>query len=230
LLHECDDSRYNKFFSMWQQRSHVPKFGNWESEENVPYTAFFDKARKGRTGGKMINPNDPEENPDILPNDSASAQGPTSRARAEPEEPIRQGAGRSADERRTSREDDDLRQFTDSPALNENLGTRATNESAYQRQGGRGVTPGETHRRPARPSIGSENSVERSPLHRQARASARDSGVNSPSWEGKTSYDGSHGTPGRSRLKPATRGDETVNFLPLRYFIAINSINLKMCV
>jgi RPM1-interacting protein 4 len=191
------------------QRSHVPKFGNWESEENVPYTAFFDKARKGRTGGKMINPNDPEENPDILPNDSASAQGPTSRARAEPEEPIRQGAGRSADERRTSREDDDLRQFTDSPALNENLGTRATNESAYQRQGGRGVTPGETHRRPARPSIGSENSVERSPLHRQARASARDSGVNSPSWEGKTSYDGSHGTPGRSRLKPATRGDET---------------------
>ncbi|KAF5201836.1 Rpm1-interacting protein 4-like [Thalictrum thalictroides] len=46
------------------QRSHVPKFGDWESE-NVPYTAYFENARneKADKGAKMINPNDPEENP-----------------------------------------------------------------------------------------------------------------------------------------------------------------------
>ena len=43
----------------------MPKFGNWESEENVPYTAYFEKARKGR-GGKIINPNDPQENLDSV--------------------------------------------------------------------------------------------------------------------------------------------------------------------
>ncbi|PIA38131.1 hypothetical protein AQUCO_02800048v1 [Aquilegia coerulea] len=46
-----------------RQRSHVPKFGNWENE-NVPYTAYFENARNEKDkGAKMINPNDPEENP-----------------------------------------------------------------------------------------------------------------------------------------------------------------------
>lgn len=45
------------------QSSNVPKFGNWESEENVPYTAYFEKARKVRTTGakKMTSPTDPKE-------------------------------------------------------------------------------------------------------------------------------------------------------------------------
>ncbi|WCJ20129.1 RPM1 interacting protein 4 [Euphorbia peplus] len=47
------------------QRSHVPKFGNWESD-NIPYTAYFEKARKDKTG--MINPNDPEQNPEAFRN------------------------------------------------------------------------------------------------------------------------------------------------------------------
>ncbi|KAJ8551742.1 hypothetical protein K7X08_021757 [Anisodus acutangulus] len=47
------------------QGSHVPKFGNWDGE-NVPYTAYFENARKGNKGGKMINPNDPEENPEAF--------------------------------------------------------------------------------------------------------------------------------------------------------------------
>ncbi|KAG6663379.1 RPM1-interacting protein 4 isoform X2 [Carya illinoinensis] len=173
------------------QRSHVPKFGNWESEENVPYTAYFDKARKGRGGTKMINPNDPEENPDLVSDNSSSSHGPA--ARAETEEPVREGAGRSTHERR-SRDDGDVRQFTGSPAHHDNTGSRA--------HGGR-----ETHRRPARHSIGSEYSVERSPLHSHAKVPVRDGGVSSYTSEGK-SYDSSHGTPGRYR-KPETRGDET---------------------
>ncbi|EPS66688.1 hypothetical protein M569_08088, partial [Genlisea aurea] len=48
-----------------QQRPTVPQFGKWEGEENVPYTAYFDKARKDR-GGRVINPNDPQENPQLF--------------------------------------------------------------------------------------------------------------------------------------------------------------------
>ncbi|KAG6729764.1 hypothetical protein I3842_01G047700 [Carya illinoinensis] len=198
-----------------KQRSHVPKFGNWESEENVPYTAYFEKARKGR-GTKMINPNDPEENPDPLSDHSSSAQqAPTSRARAEPEleEPVRPGTGRSTTHEQRSREDGDLRQFTDSPARHDRSGSGASGESSAhdQRHGGRGVSSGETHRRPARFSgeHGSKYSVDRSPL-RQARVpAARDGGVSSHSLEGKTSYESSHGTAGRHRMKSETRGDET---------------------
>lgn len=47
------------------QRSHVPKFGNWEGD-NVPYTAFFDNARKEKVGVGMINPNDPSQNPEAF--------------------------------------------------------------------------------------------------------------------------------------------------------------------
>ncbi|KAG2684394.1 hypothetical protein I3760_10G075200 [Carya illinoinensis] len=46
------------------QHSHVPEFGNWEND-NIPYTAYFEKARKEK-GGVMINPNDPEENPEAF--------------------------------------------------------------------------------------------------------------------------------------------------------------------
>nr|GEW75664.1 hypothetical protein [Tanacetum cinerariifolium] len=49
------------------KRPTVPKFGNWESDENVPYTVYFDSARKGKTGEKMINPNDLQETPKCLP-------------------------------------------------------------------------------------------------------------------------------------------------------------------
>ncbi|KAI3765299.1 hypothetical protein L2E82_15329 [Cichorium intybus] len=48
-----------------QQRSHIPKFGSWDAD-NVPYTAYFDNARKDKGTGVMINPNDPEENPEAF--------------------------------------------------------------------------------------------------------------------------------------------------------------------
>lgn len=48
-----------------QQRSHVPKFGNWDGD-NVPYTAYFENARKEKTVGIRINPNDPEQNPEAF--------------------------------------------------------------------------------------------------------------------------------------------------------------------
>ncbi|XP_057736538.1 RPM1-interacting protein 4-like isoform X1 [Arachis stenosperma] len=179
-------------FQAWlemAQRSHVPKFGNWESGENVPYTAYFDKARKDRTGTKMINPNDPEENSDLSFYNSSSDQLPPAIPGTDSEHPSGKGSKTSTHELQKSKEDSDAKPFVDSPA----------------RQASQGVGSADNRRRPSRQSTGSEYSIERSPLHRQARAPGKDS----PSWEGKNSYDSSHGTPGRSRLRPANRGDET---------------------
>ena len=163
----------------------MPKFGNWENE-NVPYTAFFDKARQDRTGTKMINPNDPEENPDlVIPNSSSADQLPPN-ARADLKDP----SGK-----RSSKDSNPNNSFG-SPA----------------RPGSHGGGSADTRRKPpaTRQSAGSEYSFERSPLHRQAKNPGRDS----PSWEGgNKSYDSSHGTPARSRLRPVNRGDETVSFL-----------------
>lgn len=51
-------------WSFLMAKAHVPKFGNWENAGNVPYTQYFDNARKGKVTGKIINPNDPQENPE----------------------------------------------------------------------------------------------------------------------------------------------------------------------
>lgn len=168
------------------QRSHVPKFGNWDSGENVPYTAYFDKARKGRTGARIINPNDPEENSDLSIDNLSSDQLPPTKPRANSEDTPRKGSLHS---------EDDPKHFVDSPARHDNVSSRSGSRS-------HGVGSADNRRRPSMQSTGSEYSIDRSPLHRQARAQGRDS----PQWEGKNSYEG---TPGRSRLRPVNRGDET---------------------
>ncbi|XP_010550895.1 PREDICTED: LOW QUALITY PROTEIN: RPM1-interacting protein 4-like [Tarenaya hassleriana] len=102
------------------ERGNIPKFGNWESEENVPYTAYFDKARKVRTsGGKMINPNDPEENSDL----HAQSLPPPARPKPEQEEPVR----RSREQMR-SREDSEFKQFD-----NRRQGRTASENNSYER-------------------------------------------------------------------------------------------------
>ncbi|KAL3596084.1 hypothetical protein D5086_007721 [Populus alba] len=55
-----------------QQRSHVPKFGGWD-KDNVPYTAYFDNARRGKSGVRM-NPNDPEENPEAFMHNNLTSE------------------------------------------------------------------------------------------------------------------------------------------------------------
>ncbi|XP_017700674.2 NOI-like protein isoform X2 [Phoenix dactylifera] len=45
------------------QLAHAPKFGNWDGE-NIPYTTYFEMVRRDKgAGSKILNPNDPEENP-----------------------------------------------------------------------------------------------------------------------------------------------------------------------
>ncbi|XP_068660577.1 RPM1-interacting protein 4-like [Aristolochia californica] len=168
------------------QRPHVPPFGNWESEENVPYTTFFDKARKGKSGGKLVNPNNPQENPDRFSEDkpSGSAIPGTSAPNVDPPLQASSAAARPKHERHSSREDGEFKKSTDSPV-------RPSSDS---------------HRKGGRISGGSDRSIEQSPLHPhyQAKTPTR-GGVSSPSWDKRGSHEGSHGlaptTPGRSRLR-----------------------------
>ncbi|KAL9239131.1 hypothetical protein vseg_013480 [Gypsophila vaccaria] len=60
--------------------SKVPKFGAWEANEN--FTVYFDTARKTKNNGQKINPNDPEENPDLF-GGSAQAQAAPSQTRSD---------------------------------------------------------------------------------------------------------------------------------------------------
>ncbi|KAK9288461.1 hypothetical protein L1049_016918 [Liquidambar formosana] len=254
------------------QRSSIPKFGNWESEENVQYTTYFDQARKGKDDGKM-NPNDHQDVPGMFSNDKppfsaspfqmeakAGTQSGPEAVRSKHERRsskedgdlrrqtdyplrhdtvsrraatdsqyhggIRPGSSKSEleaskgseafrpkHERRSSREEGDLRRPIDSSLRNDTVGRRAAADLPHQRHGG--VSSGDTLKRATRQSAGSDRSIEHSPLHphNQARVGSRGSIVSSPSWERKGSSEGSHGfapsTPGRSRLRSVTRGDET---------------------
>ncbi|KAK4785896.1 hypothetical protein SAY86_002585 [Trapa natans] len=165
-------------------RAHVPKFGNWEGEEEVPYTVYFEKARKGR-GGKGLNPNDPEYYADSLPADNSVAPPQAS--------PLRP----PTHEQKMINESDHHRQFS------AELPTRPTNEARQQVHGGRGgagLAPGDQHhRRGSRGSVGSEYSIDKSPIHPQSRLPARVMG--SPFRDGSSS----HGTPGRTRAGGASR-------------------------
>ncbi|KAK4270202.1 hypothetical protein QN277_023269 [Acacia crassicarpa] len=176
------------------QRPQVPRFGGWTNEDNVPYTAYFEKARKDRTGSRM-NPNAPEGNPDLVhDNNSSSSNLPPTEPMVNSEDQTGQGSERSTLELQKSKDDAVLKPSTDSPARHDNMGNSSGNDSADIRQ------------KPARLGAGSEYSVDRSPLHRLAKTPGRDS----PSLEGrKNSNDSSHGTPGRSRLRTPTRGDES---------------------
>lgn len=162
------------FNLLGQQRSHVPAFGNWESEGNVPYTVFFDKARKGKGGGPIRNPNDPEEYPDMFSTDNSLDAPPIKPKDDTPPPPPPKP---TIDERRQSRED--YRIYNNSPGHREN---------------------------PSRKQSGSEYSIDRSPLHRQAKPSGRDS----PVADGRN-FDNGNGNRGKTRMKPLQR-DDMVSF------------------
>ncbi|CAM6083145.1 unnamed protein product [Calypogeia fissa] len=73
---------------MAARRTHVPKFGNWDANDHMPYTVVFDHARQGR--GKPINPNDPTENPSMFPagrGGGGGGGGPGARRHVNPNEP-----------------------------------------------------------------------------------------------------------------------------------------------
>lgn len=51
-------------FFFWQQSSNVLKFGDWEGQQDVPYTVYFEKAGKRKSGDKL-KPNDTQYKPNM---------------------------------------------------------------------------------------------------------------------------------------------------------------------
>ncbi|XP_017224238.1 RPM1-interacting protein 4-like [Daucus carota subsp. sativus] len=223
------------------QRTEVPKFGNWESEDEVPYTTYFDNARKGNSGAQM-SPDAPEANTDTLLNEKQSSKVPISQKeegnlpaiktgtnlssqqrhgvvrsanKSESESPKDPDASRPRHERRPSHGEGDLKKSNDSSLRHESESRKAVNSAHH----GHGGISTDSPRRVSRQNVGSDRSVEQSPLHpnHQTRLGNKNSGVSSPSWERKSTLDSSHGlpsTPGRSRLRSVTRGDDTPDDSP----------------
>ncbi|GJZ46112.1 RNA-directed DNA polymerase, eukaryota, reverse transcriptase zinc-binding domain protein [Tanacetum coccineum] len=122
------------------------------------------------------------------------------RPHTEPDEPVRKPVVRPTHDRRPSREDNEY------PTPNDNTSRRTSGGGSAHQRGGQGAGAG----RQVKNSMGSDQSFDRSPLHPHYQAKVGGKGSASPAWEGKNSYDSSHGTPGRSRMKP-DKGDETPN-------------------
>lgn len=104
-------SRYN----------YVPKFGNWETEEHVPYSFYFDEARKRRNAAK-INPNDAQQNQNTIPDNLASMK--TSTFETETKSRAQNG-----------REDGDLRRPTESPWYHHTVNIEVAINSLVHRPG-----------------------------------------------------------------------------------------------
>ncbi|KAL5781388.1 hypothetical protein ACOSP7_006417 [Xanthoceras sorbifolium] len=189
------------------QHSSVPQFGNWDSEGNVPYTAYFEKARNKKSRVKT-NINNPEENPRMLSSDVAPVQAPAFQMDTE------SGAQKGQETlrtkvRRTSRENADLIRSSVSP-LHHNTDRRVATDLPLHSHSSRRSS--DIPRKAIQPTVGPDRRTEHSPLHphHQTRFGGKGNGA---TWERKGSTEGSNNlaplTPGRSRLGSVTRGHET---------------------
>eukprot|EP00246_Nothoceros_aenigmaticus_P011540 TRINITY_DN3179_c0_g1_i1.p1 TRINITY_DN3179_c0_g1~~TRINITY_DN3179_c0_g1_i1.p1 ORF type:complete len:326 (+),score=49.99 TRINITY_DN3179_c0_g1_i1:468-1445(+) len=104
--------------------THVPKFGGWDANDHMPYTAVFDSARAGKgSGGKPFNPNDPADNPEAFyqRNDRVVAppvpQGPAVPAAGRKSGDYEDAGSvhRGRHERKNSREEVDYRRPAEAP-------------------------------------------------------------------------------------------------------------------
>ncbi|KAI3980382.1 hypothetical protein MKX01_003921 [Papaver californicum] len=141
------------------QKPHVPEFGKWQNAENGQYTAYFDNARKGKTGGKMINPNDPQQNPEFFSRETppAAVKANSSQGRFESNA---QGGKNSS-----TRESEDIRRQNDFPSRQDPTTRRASADSLSDRSDGRGRSR-DNSRQPAQRIAGLDREgIEKSPRH-----------------------------------------------------------------
>ncbi|CAM6049381.1 unnamed protein product [Sphagnum compactum] len=188
-----------------QHRTHVPKFGNWQANANTPaYTAVFEVARAEK-GGKMMNPNDPAENPALAaalgyspPDDD---QPPTPLGRREDPNATEEPSHQHHEQRSSQEEEVDLRQQTEQPG-------RYSYEPPSRRPPGE-VPPNRPHGDNARyagrggAAGGPARAVPSEPLHRRGVVD-QDSNHNSDRSNGERSS--TDGSSGRSAHRGGGRG------------------------
>ncbi|KAF5452116.1 hypothetical protein F2P56_027149 [Juglans regia] len=196
--------------------SNVPEFGKWESE--VPYTVYFDNARKGKDGGRKRaevessenEHNRSQEDTELRMVADSTLQHDTAGQRAALEFPnhnggVRSGSNnakglapkssealRSKNEQHLSREGDELRRHSDSAMPREAVGQRVLSDSPLHHRVG--PSTGNIPKRAMQQSAGDDHSIEHSPRHQHYQpriGGGKGSGVSSPSWERKGSSQGS---------------------------------------
>ncbi|XP_026387869.1 RPM1-interacting protein 4-like [Papaver somniferum] len=191
-------------------RAHVPQFGNWgNGGENVLYTAYFDNARKGKNG-KIMNPNDPNENPSAFPAQPQQPQVKSNSSRTRPEQVVQ--ARPQTDNRSTRTNDNGGRQNDYQPRPNPAArGPPAADSYNKQNSNDRGANSRDNSRRPTVPQNNAR--TEQSPHHPyqannggyQANNGGRAGVSPSPSWENKPSGNNAGSTPNRRpQQRPAT--------------------------
>lgn len=253
----------NMYVVLWQ-RTNVLKFGDWDTEENVPYTTYFENARV--SSRDKVKSTSSSRNPDLETRKGSEAvrakhenmeEGELQRSynsqarldagtKASINSSHYQSAGVSSDTpKRAARADrGGFRSADHSPlhphyqakisakggaisSVEEECELQRSYDSPLRLDAGRKASINSSHYRPAGVSSGKPKraaggngggfrSADHSPLHPhyQAKISAKGGAVSSPSRERKGSSEGSHGlapsTPGRSRLRPVPRGNDTV--------------------
>ncbi|KAI3986149.1 hypothetical protein MKX01_002413 [Papaver californicum] len=189
-------------------RSHVPQFGNWGNGENVLYTVCFDNARKGKNG-KIMNPNDPNENPAAFPAQAQQPQVKSNSSRGRPEPVVQEGrrVASSQNDNQSTRKNENAGRRNDYPSR-PNPAVRGPPPAAdsYNKQtsNDRGANSRDNSRRPTVPQNNAR--IEQSPQHPyQANNGGRPGVAPSPSWENKSSGNNNGSTPNRRpQQRPAT--------------------------
>ncbi|PKA61259.1 RPM1-interacting protein 4 [Apostasia shenzhenica] len=182
------------------QNAHVPQFGNWNDGGDVPYTQYFENARKGKNATKLINPNDPLENPEAFYQGDVPFHASPYRAPSNP------GSMKVKHERQKSQEDVNEQQAVNYRSAEASSTKKPASESPLKRREQGNI--GNPQRRASQGNGAFEQSVENSPLHHhQHIGSGSKNGVFSPSREKRSSSE-KHGlapnTPGRSKMKPSS--------------------------
>ncbi|XP_062190899.1 RPM1-interacting protein 4-like isoform X2 [Phragmites australis] len=170
-----------------QKQAHVPKFGNWDNDGNVPYTVYFENARKGKgAGGKMINPNDPAENPEAF---SVAAPSPN-----------RSEGGSAAAPPRHERRPSDAPPLSPNPYAGSPYHRHAGGEPPRRGSGGGGGRTGGGY------------SVEQSPLHPYSHSSKADYSENGGYGLVANSVERSRAKGGSRGNETPTRGSAVPRF------------------
>lgn len=176
---------------MAQRPNHVPKFGNWDANDQVPFTAVFENARAGKgNGNKIINPNDPSENPAAF--GLQSDEPPPARRASQQHYAKEMALGTELTHLKPSGDGGLPRPTMADNSKSGSYGGVRDNEGSF--------------------GVGDYQRVDQSPGH-PAAYKGRLGNSPSPVWEKKVPPEGGTmyppANPGRSRLRPGSRGDET---------------------
>lgn len=208
-----------------QQKAHVPKFGNWEIDDNVPYTQYFDNARMGNNYGKKFNPNDPFDNPNTFKESSPVHVRDT---RTKPKYEDRRTKSRTPPSQgmkyKSELEDQKNKNWQYENKGNNKIHLRPT--SHYDSRPQKPASSPPRHRygdkksddqlqKPSRTYDGYDFDPAPFQLQHQTKsATNKGHGISPSSWERRGSGEASYGfapsTSSISKMRPVSRGDETV--------------------